>query len=87
MKQISHNPKDESDLRGWMLLSLLCESIAPSKSFIYFVLHFLDSHLEPSDETYKHVPLYAAYAMHSLKKTVRRFQTNPPQPAPGTIQR
>lgn len=78
MKQLTRNSKDDSAIKGWMLLSLLCESVPPSTNFLYFVLHFIDSHLDNGSSSQSDIPLYAqqyaAYALNSLKDTVVRFK-------------
>ena len=35
--------RPQSLLRGWQLMALLCEVVAPSDEFLPFVLHFLQT--------------------------------------------
>jgi hypothetical protein len=57
----SHNPKPESLLRGWMLLSLLAESCPPPPSFLFFVLNFVDLHIAGTHPT--HTILFLSFSI------------------------
>jgi hypothetical protein len=79
LKQLSSNPKNDSDHRGWMLLSLLAEFVPPHEEYIPYVAHFIDRQAANPDNTRPYAHLYANYALFTLRETTGRFNYVAPQ--------
>lgn len=81
MKQLDGNPKKDSEIKGWQLLCLLTENIAPAQDFIYYYLFFLNKHAEDAADPV--IQGYAKYAMHTLQDTVNRGLPKKPPATPA----
>lgn len=88
MKQLILNPSMDSVLKGWMLMSLICEVMPPTPSFLPFVVHFLyanttsptsmfqeaDENTTPTDiVNLKTIMQYAQYCIQMLRLTLSNF--------------
>jgi len=72
MKQLTANPKKESQKQGWMIMALLCEHVPPSDNLLNYVLNFINEHIDGPYDT--DIAQYALYSIKVLETTSNKFK-------------
>jgi myosin heavy subunit len=91
MKQLKRNPTRDSQLRGWQLLALTCETFPPSDDLLLYMLHFVKAHIDGKADDKEAAAAgfaidsetkeYAQYCISALRRTIER----PPREAAPDI--